>query len=142
MTTAQAIINAAFSDIGVKPSEETLTAAVSADGLEILADILEEWNNTDILTGIDAPPTLATDLLEPRYATRALKSHVAGDLCGRYGIEISPSLAKRMRDSMSTLISTTFFSYETNYPSTLPRGSGNIDETDLRFFNEKPKPRF
>jgi hypothetical protein len=84
MTTAQHIINRAYSKVGIKAAETPLQATEVQDGLDVLNDLLAEWDATGILKGV-SPVKLASDIVEaPRHADGALKAVLAIRLANEY----------------------------------------------------------
>jgi len=143
MTTAQVLIDGAFEEIGVKAAESPLTDAMAQKGLRKLNNILNEWNATGILVGIEPVYDLSTDLLEPDYATGAIEAQVGVRLAGQFGQQVSQSLAVQATAGYNTLIATAP-PLKVAYPSTLPKGSGNrrYYENYYDFFPEQDERNF
>jgi hypothetical protein len=146
MTTALKLIERGFQKAGIKAAEKPLKASEIADGLDVLNDILNSWNATGVLKGIGPVEDTDKDLLEPDYASWALKATLAVMIAGEYGIEITQAMAADKTESMNALISATADLNNTEYPSTLPIGSGNRDQYgygyDRDFFPENDKENF
>jgi hypothetical protein len=146
MTTARKIVERAFSKINVRAAETPLTAAEISDGLDVLNDLLEAWDASGILKGVESVQDADKDLMEPRASTWALKSNVAILLAGEYGIEVTPAIANDAVDSVNQWISGSINLQNLEYPSTLPIGTGNRDEYgygyDRDFFPEDDKRNF
>lgn len=146
MATAQKIIDRAFSKIGVKAAETPLTAAEISDGLDSLNDLLSAWDATGVLKGVAPVESADTDLEEPRYATGAIKAHLAIILAGEYGVPLSPSLIGEADHFMRYLVTASTNLEDVAFPSTLPKGSGNRNDYgigyDRDFFPENDKRNF
>jgi len=146
MSTAQAIINRAFSKIGVRAAETPLSSAEVDDALDVLNDLLASWDSTGTLTGVAPVSVVGDELLEPRASTWALKANLAVLLAGEYGIPISQSLAQDVTESTRQMIAALGNLQNLEFPSTLPIGSGNRDEFgtgyDRDFFPENTKRNF
>lgn len=146
MTTALKIIERGFQKAGIKAAETPLKASEVADGLDVLNDILNSWNATGLLKGIGPVDDEGTDLQEPDYATWALKATLAIMIAGEYGIDVTQAMAVDKTDSMSALVTASANLNDTEYPSTLPIGSGNRNQYgygyDRDFFPENNKENF
>lgn len=137
MTTPRTIIEEAFGYTTVKAEEEPLTAAMMERGRLILNDLLEEYNTAGMLDldGV-ATGSIDEDLNEPRYATRFLKTSTAIDLCSFYRVPTLPEFKESHKRAKSAFYAGAVNNQAADFPSTLPRGSGNYDETERAFFNE------
>ena len=125
MSTAQNIIDRAFSKAGIKIAEEPLSASEIADGLDALNDLLVRWDATGTLKGVEPVLDVGTNLMEPRYATDALKSQLAIILAGEYGIDVSPILVRNTDQAISDMVSASINLRDVKFPSTLPVGTGD-----------------
>jgi hypothetical protein len=146
MTTALKIVERAFQKAGIKAAETPLTASEGSDGIDVLNDLINSWNATGVLKGVDPVSDSGEDLREPDYATAALKSHLAIMIAGEYGIDVTQAMAVSAASSWSDLIAATADLNNTEYPSTLPIGSGNRNQYgygyDRDFFPENNKENF
>ena len=136
MTTALKIIERAFSKAGVRAAETPLSDSEVADGLDALNVMLESWNATGTLKGVDPVADSGTNLREPGYATWALQSNLAIILAGEYGVEVSPGLGNEAAMTLRDMISASINLQNLEFPSTLPIGSGEgyFSEDDKRNF--------
>ena len=137
MTTASKIIKAGFRKATINAGAKPLSAQETADALEILNNIIIEWNSLGILVGIDTVTSLDTDLFEPRYATKALKYAVGGEICIEFGKQITPGFGAVASAAYNTMLTVSQPAQDVEYPDTMPLGSGNDqgwDDYDYSFF--------
>jgi hypothetical protein len=62
-------------------------------------------------------------------ALRGIAACMAVDIAPEYGVTVTPELAKQATTGMETLRKLGMTQVETRFPSTLPVGSGNYDNT-------------
>lgn len=146
MSTARRIIERAFSKNGIRGAETEISPSEISDGLDVLNDLLAQWDSTGVLKGIPPVQDVDTELMEPRYSTAALKAQVAVIIAGEYGIPVSTALAQDLTGSLNSMLSANTDLQNLEFPSTLPIGSGNRDEYgtgyDRDFFPENSKRNF
>jgi len=146
MTTALKIINRAFQKTGIKAAETPLKPSELTDGLDVLNDLIKSWGASGLLVGVAPVQDVGDDLNEPDEATWALKANIAVIIAGEYRIEITQSMAVDASQSKNLLITATANLNDTEYPSTLPIGSGNRNQYgygyDRDFFPENDKENF
>ncbi len=142
MTTALKIIKAGFRKATINSGYKPLNATETADALEILNDLIIQWNAQGILTGIDPVISLDTDLFEPRYATRCLKLMLGGEICVEFGKPIDPGFAAVASSAFNAMLTVSTPSQEVEMPDTMPLGSGNYQEGDYNFFPQNTVDNF
>lgn len=143
MTTPRSIIEEAFGYTTVKAEEEPLTASMLERARLILNDILEEKNTAGLLS-LDgfASGDIDTDINEPRYATRFLKMDLALNLQPFYTIQSMGDFQKAYKNAKSAFYAGAVNNQAANFPSTLPKGSGNYDDSFPQFFNDENSRNF
>lgn len=122
-----------------------MTDGEIADGLDILNDIIKEWTAIGILTGVSPTYDSDVDLMEPDYATAALKSQVGMKLIVEFGYDgdLSVAAADANQSYHNMLIAKPKIPIV--YPDTLPKGSGNHSEVETiwnDFFPTNQKDNF
>ncbi len=146
MTIALKIVKAGFRKATINAGYKPLNDTETADALEILNDIIIEWNTSGALIGVDPVISLDTDLLEPRYATKALKLMVGGEICVEFGKEIDPGFAAVASSAYNKMLAASQPIEEPVYPDNLPRGTGHhyYDQDTYwnTFFPTNVKPNF
>lgn len=134
MTTALKIIQRAFQKATIKAAETPLTDSEVEDGLDALNDLLSRWDATGTLPGIARVADVNTDLLEPEYATGALKAKLATIMCGEYALPVSQGLAVDVSEAVRDMITAQANLGDVAYPSSLPRGPGTTAARITTFF--------
>jgi len=134
MTTALKIIKAGFRKANINSGYTPLNATETSDALEILNDLIIQWNALGVLTGIDPVTSLDTDLFEPRYSTRCLKLMVGGEICVEFGKPIDPGFAAIASSAYNSMLTVSVPPQEVEYPDTLPLGSGNDYDCENELF--------
>ena len=146
MTTALKIIKAGFRKATINSGYKPLNATETADSLEILNDLIIEWNTSGALIGVDPVISLDTDLLEPRYATMALKLMIGGEICVEFGKPIDPGFAAVASSAYNKMLAASQPIEKPVYPDNLPLGVGNhnynYDYYRNTFFPVNRQPNF
>lgn len=143
MATALDIISGALKHLGVKASESAITDAEAIDGLVSLNDMgaeLEVKHNLGFV-----PLSSLTDTVNiPRYADAAFKAILAVRLAPEYSKPLTPELMALAMGTKTAMIDASTHIGDVDYPSTLPRGSGNEDSELLgdKFFNQENGTNF
>lgn len=127
MTTALKIIKAGFRKATINAGAKPLTAQETSDALEILNDLIIEWNTSGALTGIDPVISLGTDLFEPRYATKALKYMVGGEIAVEFGKPIDQGFAAVASSAYNKMLAASQPVEGVVFPDNVPYGTGNHD---------------
>ena len=146
MTTALQVIERAFSKAGIKPAEAPLTASEISDGLDTLNDLLSEWGTNGPLTEAVPVDSANDELIIPRFAFGAVKANLAIRLASEYDRPVTQGMAFDATNSLNELVKATIDLSDIDFPSTLPVGSGNMDDLFVgvrdEFFRESKKRSF
>ena len=137
MASGADIVNGAYSNLGLSPSDSAITGSEMTDAIEIMNDMLIEWENSGIMLGFSPIATPADVISVPRGAETAIKSNLAGRLAPSLSKQISPTLAAVIKASTENLLRMIHKPVDVEYPDSLPSGSGNQaynDTTDRNFF--------
>lgn len=122
------IVTAALRLLEVRTAESPVTASESLDGLESLNDMMNEWNVDGIDVGYESLES-PSDLVDVNLGSLgAIKSNLAVYIAPEYGRIVTPGLEKRAKRSKTSL-RTSIKLNPSEYPDTLPIGSGNEDNT-------------
>jgi hypothetical protein len=144
MATANDIIARAFSRAGIKASEAALEPDEIQDGLDLLNDMLSNWEPIHHL-GFSPVAGVADEIRIPRFANAAVIDAFAIVLSPEYHKPVSQGLAASAKLSMDNMMSANINLDDVDMPSTLPLGSGNEcsdSGDDSRFFAQKDKVNF
>jgi|GEM_PF-2049356 len=139
MTTALKIIKAGFRKATINSGYKPLNATETADALEILNDLIIQWNSQGILTGINPVTSLDTDLFEPRYATRAIKLQVGGEICVEFGKQITQGFAAIAASSWNAMLTVSQPGQDVEYPENMPIGTGNYQDCEDDYYSFFPQ---
>lgn len=120
MATANDIITGALKKLGIKPSEEPLSADDAVDGLEELNDLGAAYN-------LFPPVASLTDNINiPRELVGDFKSVLAQRLINHYSdLQMSPILAMEVQKAWNNIWRVANGVIDVKFPGTLPKGSGN-----------------
>lgn len=144
MTTGLKIVERGASKAKIKTAGIPLSDEEYADGLDVLNDIIKEWSALGVLQGVKTINSLDVDLLEPEYATPALKAQVGMRMLVEYGGDPMLLSADARQTYRTMLIAKPKIPIV--YPDTLPKGSGNhdgyYDYWDNDFFPHNQKDNF
>jgi len=145
MASGADIINGALRKLGVNPSDSAITGQEMLDGIEVLNDMLIEWENSGIILGFAPIADPADAIRVPRGTEGAIKANLAGRLASDYSKQITPTLAAEISASTDNMLRLISKPLEVEFPDTLPTGSGNqcydID-LDRRFFPVNSEENF
>jgi len=124
VATSLEIIEGALKHLGVNPAESPVTAAEAQDGLDDLNDMGSEWEST-LQIGFLPAEDVNDEISLPRQAYAAFKAGLAGRIAPQYGKPIYPELAELMRETKKALDKFSLQKLTSEFPDTLPVGSGN-----------------
>lgn len=140
MTIASTIYTDALRFIG---EESPILAAEPEDQNEIFIRfqrLFEILPQQDIYLPMLRPASSSTDVREPEWATEALAQILARMVLPYFkGANWSPIHEESYRESKRLLMNKTSKPIKINYPSTLPRGSGNWDNCFPFFYPGQDK---
>ena len=146
MATASYFVIKALTRLGIRASETSLQADEMQDGLDMLNDMLIEWEENGPQLGFSPIAGVSDEVRIPRGANKAVYDNLAIIIATDYSRIVSPALAKSADDSLKNLLSTNITIGDVDMPATLPLGSGNQtcdnDLDDRRFFPEGKKRNF
>ncbi|MEE8207802.1 MAG: packaged DNA stabilization gp4 family protein [Nitrosomonadaceae bacterium] len=144
MASGADMVNGALRLIGVKPSDATVTGQEMLDGIEVLNDMLIEFENSGITLGFSPIADPADTIRVPRGTESAIKGNLAGRLAPEYGKQITPTLAVAISTATDSMLRIVSKPIDTKLPDSLPLGSGNqcTDFEDQRFFPENESENF
>lgn len=145
MASATKIITRALTRLGIRASETAIEPDELQDGLDLLNDMLSNWEESGYNLGFSPIAGITDEVRIPRGANAAVIDSLAIMMAPEYSRPVTPVLAATAKLSFENMIRANVFIGDVDYPSTLPRGSGNqCDDTwfDSAFFPEKDKRNF
>jgi len=134
MATYSDIVAGALRHLGVRAAESPITAQEAQDGLEDLNDMGIMW--ADQLGIAYTPSTDINATIDiAREHEAGFKSNLAIMLAPQYSRIVSPALAAVASEAYNAILISSL-NIDTDYPDTLPKGSGNYSTRLLnnRFF--------
>lgn len=145
MASGLDMVIGALRKLNIKPSDSSVTGQEMLDGIEVLNDMLIEWENSGILLGFSPIADPADTVRVPRGTESAIKSNLAAKIAPEYAKQISVALAADIDISTSNMLRLISKPIEVEFPDTLPLGAGNqcIDiNEDQRFFPVNKEENF
>lgn len=136
MATAGEVVNRALSLILVQPSESAIQPDEAASAIEVLNDMMAEWDGLGVSVGYTVASNLSTDITVPPYALHAIKTNLALRLAPEFEGNASQLLAVQADQAYKKLATIVINVEPSEYPCTLPMGSGNTgdDRWDTQFY--------
>jgi len=136
METAATIIKSALQEILVQASESDLEADEIQDGIRYLNRMMAKYAAQGITLGYTQVTSLADPITVPDGALDGMVKNLALSLQPQFaapGTPVSQLLALQAREGLDTMRQIAIQSIgPTFYPDTLPRGSGNEEQTAFR----------
>ncbi len=126
MATVTEVVTGALQLLEVQPAESAITAAEAEDGLVSLNDMMNEWNVDGINVGYETLDSIDAELHVDLGSIGAIKANLAVYVAPEYGRAVSNALQKRADRSKRSLRASINLN-PSQYPDTLPVGSGNED---------------
>lgn len=146
MATGTRIITRALTRLGIRASETAIEPDELKDGLDLLNDMLSNWEEAGYNLGFSPVSNLADEVRIPRGANAAVVDALAVLMAPEYSRPVSQALLVAAKLSFDNMLKANVFIGDVDMPSTLPRGSGNQcgydDLSNSTFFPEKDKRNF
>jgi len=144
MATALHFVERGFSIAGQNAAETDIEASEANDALDILNDMMAEWELAGANLGFAPVKDLADEVRIPRGAYKAVKYNFAVLLGAEFEIDVSPVVIAIANKSRSRMMSIYKRPLQVSYPGTLPQGSGNecgVLDNDI-FYDKVEKENF
>lgn len=126
MATVTEVVTGALELLEVKAAESAITPAEVEDGRVSLNDMMNEWNVNGINVGYETLDNVEDQLYVDAGSLGAIKSNLAVYVAPGYGRPVSVELRQRANDGKRSLRGSIKLN-SSQYPDTLPVGSGNED---------------
>jgi hypothetical protein len=131
MATAAQVIKAALQRILVQASEQELQPDEYQDAIFAMNNYMLALDAEGVTLGYTEVTNLGDDVTIPVGALRGLIGNLAMEVAPDYGGIITPALQIQAKAGYDAMVHLGNRLGVTNYPSTLPIGSGNEDTTYL-----------
>lgn len=144
MATVTYYVTRALTRLGIRASETSLQPDEIQDGLDLLNDMLSNWEEAGYNLGFSPVQGITDEVRVPRGANAAIIDSLAMMMAPEYSRPVSAELAAAAAFSFKNMLNSTVFIGDVDMPDTLPLGSGNQcdDGDDRRFFTQKDKVNF
>lgn len=133
MATAAQVIKAALQRILVQASEAELEPDEYQDAIFAMNNLALAWDAQGITLGYTEILDLGDDVTVPVGALRGLIANLAVEVAPDYGGTVTPALAQQALAGFKALLHLGTRLGQTQYPNTLPIGSGNEDNTYINW---------
>lgn len=127
MIKTREVITDALEMLIVQAEEAPIEQAEAASAIRTLNDMMNQWEAKGIYLGYTIVSDLADEITVPLGAVLGIKCNLALYLAPKYNVEASALLIKNAAESYDVVVDIVAEMKSTEYPCTLPIGSGNDD---------------
>lgn len=125
---ANEIVVDALEDLVVQQDEGPIEQSEGRAAIRTLNDMMLAWDAAGINLGYTVVNSLGDVITVPLGAIRGIKANLAIELAPKYDVQPSAALVKRANEGYMAILDLTVEITGTEYPDTLPIGSGNYDD--------------
>lgn len=135
MATAAQVIDAALKNILVQGASTSPDPDMYQDAIFSMNNFMFDLDGNGYRLGYTEITSVSDAVTIPTGALRGLIMNLAIDIAPQYNGTVTPALADAARNSLATMKQLGITIGSSKYPSTLPYGSGNYDNsTNSRLF--------
>ena len=134
MALASEVIDRAASLIVVRAAEQPLTADEVNTFIELLNDMLTEWEAAGIALGFTKVHDRGDEMTVADSTLRAIKYNLAICAAPEFDKQVPPALSGIADASYRNLLMQFITPPSTSFPNTLPIGTGNECNGSIRYF--------
>lgn len=127
MATAAQVVKASLQRILVQASEAPIEASEAQDFIFAMNNYMLDLDARGVTLGYTEVDDLGDEITIPSGALRGLIANMAVEVAPDYDGTVTDALAKSAREGLNTMRLLGQTMPESEYPSTLPIGSGNED---------------
>jgi hypothetical protein len=133
------VVTDALEEIIVQTSEYPISASDGKKAIRALNDMMTSWDAKGINLGYTIVSDMKDEVTVPRGAILGIKKNLAISLAKSFDEPVTDDLRIEARDGLRTIISISIGGSTTEYPCTLPQGSGNTypGYADNKFYPEQ-----
>lgn len=124
MATASDIVSGALKLLGVRAAESPIEDNEAQDGLVALNDMMAEWQIRNLCIGFEEVTDINDEIYVDAGTEGAIKANLAVWMAPEYNRPVSFDLQRRA-DRGITSIYGAVIDFSTEFPDSLPIGSGN-----------------
>lgn len=129
------LITDALEEIIVQADEAPIEPSEGRAALRILNDMMFSYAAKGVNLGYTVVSSTGDILTVPLGAIRWMKLQLAIELAPKYNATITQEIMLKVRDAYKAVLNLSFEGLQSEYPSTLPQGSGNdYPDYDNTFF--------
>ena len=134
MATAAEVISDTLAQLLVRQSEAPLQPDEFASGVRALNNMMASWADGGLPLGYTAVDSLSDEVTVPDSAIEAIEFNLALRLAPQFGSAPSQLIMINAKESLNALRRSIILPPVAIFPDTLPIGSGNECNTDIRFY--------
>jgi len=135
METAGTIIKEALTELTLQADEQTVPAVEVQTGIRYLNRMMQMLDANGVKLGYTLVNSTNDALTVPAGAYEPMVMLLAERLAGGYDFDVTPNLAKLVREARATIYKVGVSIPKQNMPSALPTGSGN-DYTGDNYYDQ------
>ena len=136
MTTVKEILNDAFFEIKVKKEGVPLEASEVQVGIRYLNNLMATWSANGINLGYTVVTKISDPITVALGANQGIIGQLAINLANQFNAEVTPSLALMAKEGYAAILNLSVNTSPRQYPSILPRGSGNYNSSCYEYYPE------
>lgn len=121
------VITDALEMLIVQAEEAKIEQAEGNAAIRTLNDMMAQWEAQSIYLGYTIVSDMSDEITVPLGAILGIKCNLALYLAPKYNVEASALLIKNATESFDVVVDIATEMRPSEYPSTLPQGSGNDD---------------
>jgi len=125
MAKANEFVVDALEDLVVQADEAPIEPPEGRAVLRMLNDMMAMWAALGVNLGYTQVDNLGQEVTIPDGAKIGVKAGLAIIIADKYDVAITPTLAKKAKDGWDAILNLVVEIGESQYPDTLPQGSGN-----------------
>jgi hypothetical protein len=135
--TASTVIRDALQELLVQASEQPIQSNEATDAIRYLNRMMFAWEAKGVALGYTVVSSLGDTVTVPDGALEGIVLNLAIKLAPQYDVAVSMDLRENARDAYKSILKLSITQPLSQYPSTLPIGSGNDgDSFDNHHFYE------
>jgi len=127
MAKANEYVVDALEDIVVQADEAPIEPTEGRAVLRALNDMMAMWASQGVNLGYTDVDDLGQEVTVPDGAKLGIKAHLAIFVAPKYDVAISAELQRKADIGWDAILNLAIDTNESEYPSTLPQGSGNSE---------------
>ncbi len=128
--TAESVIKDALVEILVQSVEQPIQPDEAQTAIRYLNRMMNQWEARGYALGYTEVTNLSDPITVPPAAIDGVVAMLAIKLAAQYDANVSPALMATAKQGMEAIQNITIDVGPAPYPSTLPRGSGNVNTKD------------